>query len=333
MGWTSKVLREGKGIQSERKSVENVPAPAPKTEYFKDKKIELNNGTYMPSIIFGTWRMWYRDDRGYAPVFNAIKHGCRAIDTAQAYNTEIGVGRAIKDSRIDRRELFISTKFDPDKVYDYASAQRAFDRSLKNLQTPYIDIMYIHAPSNWDRTQKHDNVSIYMLLEDKVRSGEIRGIGISNFSASELKEILEVASIRPAVVQLPGAIGYQEEKELIDICKEYGITIVPYSPLASGYLLDEPFVKKVAQIKGVTKAQACLAYAGQKYGCFVFGSENDAHIKENMQTKANIFSREEVEKIDAIDKDVRMWDYKKMWLKDLRQKDAGKKADKETGRE
>ena len=142
--------------------------------------------------------------------------------------------------------------------------------------------------------------------------------------------MLASATIMPAVVQLPGAIGYKEETELIELCKKHKITIVPYSPLASGYLLDEPIVQKVAEVKGVTRAQACLAFAGQKYGCFVFGSENKKHIKENLQTKDNVFSLEDIAKIDSIDKDVRMWDYKKMWIKDLRESEG---KDKEAEQE
>jgi len=291
-----------------------TPTSLQSEERYIDQKIRLNNGIEMPKVVFGTWRMWDEQSEGYNPTLTALKLGCRAIDTAQAYNTERGVGLAIKDSNIPRNEIFLSSKFEPDFVNDYSAAKISFENTLKNLQTSYIDIMYIHAPASWDRKTKNDNVGIYKLLEEELEKGRIRGIGLSNFNVAELKELMKHIKVKPVAIQCSSSIGNKNYEDLIAFCKENNIQVIPYSPIASGYLLDSPQLKTMAQAKGISTAQLCLDYVGQKHGCYVFGSENALHIKENILTKKTL-NNEDLTLLNGINDDKTMWSYEESFKK------------------
>jgi len=286
-------------------------------EYYSNEYVTLNNGLKMPSVVFGTWRMWQEPSGGYNPTLDALNSGCRAVDTAQAYNTEIGVGQAIKDSGIPREQIFLSSKFEPDFVTDYNTAKNAFENTLKNLNTPYVDVMYIHAPSSWNKTRKNDNEGIYKFLEEEVQKGRIKAIGLSNFTSQELDSLISKVNIKPAIVQCSYSIGNRKYEDVVSYCKEHNIQILPYSPIASGYLLDSDNVSNMATKNNVSKAQLCLDYVGKKFGCFVFGSENIEHIKENLQTK-KILKDEDMNNLDKIIDDRTMWSYGENFNKEPR---------------
>lgn len=293
---------------------ENVLKELKKSSYYNDNKIILNNGVEMPAVTFGTWRMWQENSQGYNPTLSAIECGCKAIDTAQVYGTEVGVGAAIKDSGVDRKEIFLTTKLDPDNVTDYTTAKIAFQTSLDNLQTDYVDIMYIHAPTNWDKTRKNDNNGIYRLIEEEYEKGRVKAIGLSNFNVEQLTELMKNVKIKPAVIQCSCSIGNKKYEDLISYCNANNIQILPYSPIASGYLLKSSILTKIAEAKGINTAELCLDYVGQKYGCFVFGSENPAHIKENIETR-KVLTEDDMQKLDQINDDKTMWSYEESWKK------------------
>lgn len=279
---------------------------------YNNEDIVLSNGTTMPRVAFGTWRMWRRRDAGMIPTTAALKSGCRYIDTAKAYHTEIGVGMAIRQSRINRSNVFISTKLNPDRIRDGNAVWGEIYESKMHMFTDYIDCVFIHAPATWDG-EINDNISIYKALEESYKKGEIRNIGLSNFSIEQIQEILNVCEIPPTVIQMPLSIGYVD-KELLYFCKQHGIQPIAYSPIASGYLLDSPIVVQMAEKYGVEPAQVCLDFAGQLCGAYAFGSEDPEHIATNLATE-QLLTPEDMDTLLQIKDDRRMWDFKKGWMK------------------
>lgn len=213
-------------------------------------------------IGFGTW---FIDDADAAErVRTAIEIGYRHIDTAQAYGNERGVGQGIRDSGIDRSELFISTKTEAD-IKDYAGAAAGIDGSLEKLGLDYVDLFLVHAPQPWADFREGDytegNRAVWRAMEHAVDAGKIKQIGVSNFRIDDLAQ-LDGARIAPQANQILAHPG-NTDLELIHHCQERGMLVQAYSPFGHGEILKRPELTEVAERNGVTPAQVCLQYLQQ----------------------------------------------------------------------
>lgn len=152
------------------------------------KQITLNNGVDMPMAGIGTFLL--TPDEAEASVLYALEVGYRLIDTANAYLNEKAVGRAMKQSSVDREDIFLETKLWP-TFYEQADA---VDKTLERLGTDYIDLLLIHQPAG-------NYTAGYRLMEKAYKEGKVRAIGLSNFNEEKIKEILDICEIKPAVLQ------------------------------------------------------------------------------------------------------------------------------------
>lgn len=212
---------------------------------YSDKTITLNNGIKMPQIQLGTWLINNDDVR--KTIRQAIEVGYRAFDTAKDYGNETGVGKGIWNSDVERSDIFLTTKL-PTAVKDYEGTKKAIDDALDRFSLEYIDMMLIHSPQPWievNRTNDRHfegNLENWRAMEEAVKAGKIRAIGVSNFLEEDVDNIVKNGSIKPAVNQIEVHID-KVPKELMDYCQQLGILIEAYSPLSHGRLLNERKVR------------------------------------------------------------------------------------------
>lgn len=270
------------------------------------KTYELYNGVKIPKVGFGTWQV-ESGEEAYNSVLTALKAGYKHIDTALAYGNEKSVGKAIRDSKINRKELFITTKL-PAEVKTYQEAEMAFIESINNLKLDYIDLYLIHAPWPWNEMGKDcskGNIEVYKVLEKYYKLGKIKAIGVSNFSPKDIENIINNCSIKPMVNQIDYFIGFRHE-DTIEYCKNNGIFIEAYSPLGIGFLLSNKDVQQVAVKYNVSAAQIALRYLLQKGVAPLPKSTHEERIIQNTQLDFEI-SKEDMEFLDSIKDDPRRW--------------------------
>ncbi len=266
----------------------------------------LKNGVKMPKVGFGTWQI-PDGEICYNAVSMALKHGYRHIDTAAAYGNEASVGKAIKDSGLAREEVFVTSKLQS-HIKTYQGALDAFDKTMKELDMEYLDLYLIHAPWPWNEIGKDcssGNVEAFKAMEKLYREGKIRAIGVSNFSPSDLDNILKHCEIIPHVNQIAFFIGNNQE-ETHRYCNDKGILIEAYSPLAIGYALTNETIQNMAKTYGVTPAQLCIRYCIEKGTAPLPKSTHESRIIENTGLDFKM-KEEDVAFLDTIKNDPRRW--------------------------
>lgn len=230
----------------------------------KDETYTLYNGVKIPKIGFGTWQT--KDgDEAYNSVKWALEAGYRHVDTAYAYGNEESVGMAIKDSGVAREKIFITTKL-PSDVKDFEGAKAHFEKSLTNLGTDYLDLYLIHAPWPWSdvgRDCTEGNIEVWKAMIELYKEKRVRAIGVSNFHPEHIEPLVKATGVKPMTNQIRFFVGNTQEK-IYNYCKENGILVQAYSPLATGELLDNQLLKTLADKYGVPLSKICLAYCLQK---------------------------------------------------------------------
>lgn len=243
----------------------------------------LANGVKIPAIGFGTWQI-PSGDEAYNAVTAALKSGYRHIDTALAYGNEASVGQAIRDSGIDRKEIFVTSKL-PAEVKNDALAHRYAEKTIKNIGLDYIDLYLIHAPWPWNEigaNYTRQNIEIWKVMEEFYEKGSTRSIGISNFNVSDINAILETCRIRPMVDQIKFHIGHQQQ-EIREHCAKNEILVEGYSPLATGNLLHNTAIAGIAQKYGKNVAQLSIRYVLQKGALPLPKSTHPEYISQNLE--------------------------------------------------
>jgi diketogulonate reductase-like aldo/keto reductase len=244
----------------------------------------LNNGVQIPQLGLGTWLI---DDDAVAPVVaDAIKAGYRHVDTAQAYGNEHGVGVGIKNSGVNREDIFVTTKLAAERK-DYASATATIDESLAKLGLDYIDLMITHSPEPWTNFRDGDhyfkgNLEAWRALEDAYKAGKLRAIGVSNFEIDDLQNILDHGSVKPAVNQVLAHIGNTPDA-IIDFDREHDILTEAYSPVAHGAMLGDADIVALADKYNVGVAQLGIKYDLQRGLLPLPKSASIDHIKANAE--------------------------------------------------
>lgn len=260
--------------------------------------IKLNSGYAMPVLGLGTWSQ--NNQTAAESVYTALKLGYRLIDTARYYGNERGVGegvkRAIAEGIIKREEVFITSKIMPGN-YDNAAA--AIDASLKDLGVAYLDLMLIHQPGSNDR-------AVYQAMEQAVKKGKIRSIGISNYyTKQQVDEVLSYAKIVPAVIQNENHIYYQNTA-LMDYVKPYGTAIECWYPFGGRGNTRDSFENKtivgIAEKHKKTPAQIILRWQVQAGYVTIPGSADPKHIAENINVFDFELSPDEMKEIAALDR-------------------------------
>jgi diketogulonate reductase-like aldo/keto reductase len=253
----------------------------------------LHNGVQMPYFGLGVYL-----SKDGTEVINAVRdaldHGYRHIDTAAIYDNEEGVGIGIKESRVPRRDIFLVSKvWNTDQGYD--STLRAFEASLKRLDTDYLDLYLIHWPKG------ELSKETWKALERLYKEKRIRAIGVSNFLQHHLEDLLTSAEIVPMVNQMEFH-PYLVQQDLVDFCRAKGIQYEAWSPMMQGNIFDLEIMKALASKYNKTVAQIVLRWDLQKGVVTIPKSSK----KERIISNASIFdfelSAEDMHRLDALDR-------------------------------
>ena len=257
--------------------------------------IQLNNGVSMPMAGIGTFLL--SPDDAEASVLSALKDGYRLIDTANAYVNEKAVGRAMKKSGLDRKEIFLETKLWP----SFYEQEDAVEKTLQRLDTDYIDLLLIHQPAG-------NYTAGYRLMEKAYKEGKVRAIGLSNFTKAQIQEILALCEVKPAILQTE-IHPYSQEKEMKEFLTSQGMVIQAWYPLGHGAktLLEEPLFAKLGRKYGKSSAQIILRWHLQDGNVVIPGSKNPEHIRANFDLFDFELTREEMAEIAALNKDKRYY--------------------------
>ncbi len=257
--------------------------------------ITLNNGVQMPLVGIGTFML--SPDDAEASCLSALKDGYRLIDTANAYMNEKAVGRAMKKSGIPREEIFLETKLWP----SFYEQPDAVEKTLERLDTDYIDLLLLHQPAG-------NYIAGYCQMEEAYRAGKVKAIGLSNFSAEQIQEILDVCKVKPAILQTE-VHPYSQEEELKAFLAKEGIIIQAWYPLGHGdkALIQEEVFTWLAEKYGKSNAQIILRWHMQAGNIVIPGSKNPDHIRSNFDIFDFALTNEEMEQITALNKNVRYY--------------------------
>lgn len=239
----------------------------------------LYNQVKIPNIGFGTWQI---TEGAYESVRMALKAGYRHIDTAEAYGNEAEVGRAIKDSKISRSEMFVTTKL-PSHIKTFDETTKHFHESLERLGLDYIDLYLIHAPWPWsaqgtDHTK--GNIEAWKAMIGLYEKGLVKSIGVSNFGIKDIEALIAATNFIPHVNQIPLFISVPQN-ELRTYCALKNILIEAYSPLATGKLLKVSQIVKMAEKYQVTPAQLCIKFCLEIGTLPLPKSTHEERIKNN----------------------------------------------------
>lgn len=250
---------------------------------YGSNKIEhyvLNNGVEIPAVAFGTYKA--ADGKSADVIRAAIGAGYRYFDTASFYGTETYLAEAIRESGISRGEFFIASKLWKDEM-GYENVKSAFERTLNNLRTDYLDLYLIHWPlpepgyKEWRQLDKET----WRAMEELYEAGKIRAIGLSNFLPHHIENILKDCRVRPAVDQIEYHPGYSQEA-VVNYCRERGILVQAWSPIGRSRVLDEPLVEELAAKYDVSPAQICLKFAVQRNIIPLPKSSSEDRMRENL---------------------------------------------------
>ena len=246
----------------------------------------LTNGVTIPCIGFGTWQS-EDGDEAYNAVKTALQSGYRHIDTATAYGNEKSVGAAIKDfckeSNVRREDIFLTTKLWNDD-HGYEETKAAIKKSLSLLGVSYIDLYLIHWPNPikyrdcWQRANEHS----WKAMEEAYEAGKIRSIGISNFYERHIDVLMQTAKIPPMVNQIKLCPG-QTQDVLVSYCKRLRMVVEAYSPLGTGGIFSNNYMKTLAEKYNRSIAQICIRWSLQQGYLPLPKSVTAARIAENAQ--------------------------------------------------
>ena len=244
-------------------------------------------GEDVPALGLGTWQITGDDCR--EAVADALDIGYRLIDTAQGYENEAEVGRALAESGVDRDDLFLATKVWPENLAPQ-DLPRSVDRSLDKLQTDYVDLLYIHWPAGGFEM----NGTMEALANEK-EEGRARHLGVSNFTPDLLEAALDRAPLFALQVEYHPFLG---QRELLRLCRQHDLLFTAYSPLARGRVLDEDLLETIGEAHGKGPAQVALRWQVQQERVSAIPKASSA---EHRRSNFDIFDFElSAEEMDAI---------------------------------
>ncbi len=258
--------------------------------------IKMADGKSIPSLGIGFWKV--KDQKDFNTAFKAaIENGYSLYDTAQAYGNEQYLGQAIKESKVDRESLFITSKIAVQN-FGYKSTLSSFNESLIKLGIPYVDLMLLHFPVTLLRKKS------WQALEEIKAKGLAKSIGVSNYTIRHLEEMKSYAKEMPVINQVELHV-FLQQPELVEYCHKEKITVEAYSPLAHASAMDDPVITKLATKYSKTYAQIMLRFLIQ-LGCVVIPkSVTPSRIKENIEIFDFKLSDEDMAELKGLDRDLR----------------------------
>ena len=248
----------------------------------------LADGAEMPWLGLGVWQVAHGDETENS-VRWALELGYRHIDTAQAYGNEESVGRALRDSGVPREEIFLTTKFYP--AHDDPEAEA--EKSLRRLGVDYLDLYIIHWPQGGPTWA-------WPGMERARELGYAHSIGVSNFSATELAEVIGIASSPPVVNQVQFS-PFEYRGGLLQACSEHNVALEAYSPLGTGRHLGDRAVVEISERVGHTPAQVLLRWCIQRDAIVIPKSTHRERIEENAQLFDFELSDADLSALDGLD--------------------------------
>ena len=251
--------------------------------------VKLNDGKAMPILGFGTARLF--GEKGKKGIITALQNGIRHLDCAKVYGNEILVGKAIKESKIKREEIFITSKiWNDDKHPD--NVEKAIRLTLKRLDLSYLNLYLLHWPLNWKKGTlgcEDNSFTVYdtwKKMEELVEKGLVRSIGVSNFSKNELLDLNKFGKIKPVVNQIECHPLMQQEN-MLRICTENNIIVTAWSPLGKMHpsiYHKNPTLDLLSLKYNCTKTQIVLAWHLKRGISPVPRSSSEKHILENIES-------------------------------------------------
>ncbi|MDH0673550.1 aldo/keto reductase [Empedobacter sp. GD03861] len=266
------------------------------------ENFKLSNGIEIPAIGFGTWLL--EGEKVIEPLKIALTKGYTHIDTAAIYKNEKEIGTVLKAENVDRSKLFITSKcWNSERGYEKAMA--AFQQTLTDLQTDYLDLYLIHWPAN--ETQFPDNwaelnAGTWRAFEEIYKSGKAKAIGVSNFNINHLEALFETAEIKPMVNQIEIHPGHSQP-ELVDFCRQNDLLVEAWSPLGSGRILENELIVSLADKYNVSVGQICINYCLAKEILPLPRSSSEKNIEANLTSNNFKLSVEDVKAIDEMPAD------------------------------
>ena len=257
------------------------------------KTVKLNNGVEMPILGFGVYQIPDYDECKRA-VLDALETGYRLIDTAAAYLNEKAVGDAIKESGINRKELFITTKLWINNA-GYENAKKGFETSMEKLQLDYLDLYLIHQPFG-------DYYGSWRAMEELYENKKVRAIGVCNFYPDRLMDLAEHNKIKPAINQIETHPFFQREYDN-EIMKNYGTQIESWGPFAEGRndMFTNPILSEIGKKYNKSAAQVILRWLIQRNVVVIPKSVHKERMIENFNIFDFELSADDMDKIKSMD--------------------------------
>lgn len=259
--------------------------------------VKLNDGNFIPQVALGVYKAPNGQETEDA-VTAALDAGYRHIDSAARYANEEACGRAIRAwmerTNTPREEIYVCSKL-WDADHGYEATFKALCDSLDKFGLEYLDLYLIHSPAD----DEEKRLASWRALEDAKRLGKVRSIGVSNFGAAHIQNLLENASVVPAVNQVE-VHPFCQRQELVDLCAKHGIKIEAYSPLARGNKLEDPTIGKIAEKYGKTPAQILLNWNASRGNVVLPKSLTASRIQSNLDSFDFTLDAEDIETINKL---------------------------------
>lgn len=258
--------------------------------------ITLNNGKTIPQLGFGVFQI--EPDKTADAVKTALDIGYRHIDTAEMYGNEKEVGQGIRDAGIDRADVFVTSKLN-NGFHEPDAARKAFDKTLEDLGTDYVDLFLIHwpLPTRYDG----DFVSTWKTLEEFAKDGRAHSIGVSNFQPAHLERLANETGTVPAVNQIE-VHPYLVNEKARTYSRDNAIAVEAWSPIAQGKVLDDTAIEEIANATGKSTAQVVLRWHLQRGDIIFPKSVTPERVKANFDIFDFELSSAQVDAITALDK-------------------------------
>lgn len=267
-----------------------------------DETITLNNGVKIPKLALGVWEI--PDDKVADAVKSAVDIGYRHIDTAQAYGNERGVGEGVRNASVSRDEIFVNSKVAAE-IKDYDTAKQSIDETLNKMGLDYLDMMIIHNPQPWNEVNQGNdrhfegNLETWRAMEDAVKAGKLKTIGVSSFGKEDLDNLIKNSSTKPAVNQVQIHIG-DTPMDIIKYSQANDIAVEAFSPVAHGAAMKDERIKQMAAKYNVSVPQLCIRYDWQLNVIVLPKSANPEHMKANAELDFEI-SDEDMKTLMKVD--------------------------------
>lgn len=262
--------------------------------------ITLPDGRVIPQVGLGLWKV--KDETEFNTSFDAaVAAGYTHFDSAQVYGNEAYLGAAWKRHGLKRDDIFITTKIRLETI-GLGRTRQSFEKSLQNLQTDYVDLLLLHFPSPIGRKKA------WLELEKLNKNGQVHSIGVSNYTIRHLEEMKSYATEMPVVNQVELHV-FLQQPELVQYCKQHGIVLEAYSPLAHGKRMHDKAVQAIADRHGKSYAQIMLRWCVENGFVVLPKSVTPERVRENINLFDFEFYLDDIDKLSHLNRDLRTcWD-------------------------